>query len=230
MDIATEYKLPVNEIFATLQGEATFAGTPSVFIRLQGCDVACSWCDTKHTWELNPNTFNNDFTIITVKEQDKESWSYVKDTELVDYIQTNFSYITHIVITGGEPAQYNLVPLCIKLEQLGKTIQIETSGTEELRISKETWVTLSPKINMPGNKKLIQASINRANEIKMPIGKIADIDKLKQFIIDYKIAKQIPIWLQALSQNPTATKLCIEQAMLHNWKLSVQTHKYLNIR
>ena len=48
---ATVYK--INELFETIQGEGSFTGQPSIFIRLQGCPVACSWCDTKHTWEIN---------------------------------------------------------------------------------------------------------------------------------------------------------------------------------
>ncbi len=42
----------VNEIFETIQGEATYTGTPAVFVRLQGCPVGCPWCDTKHTWDV----------------------------------------------------------------------------------------------------------------------------------------------------------------------------------
>ena len=64
----------------------------------------------------------------------------------------------------------------------------------------------------------------------MPIGKMSDIEKLKIFIKEYGVNKDIPIWLQPISQNPSATKLCIEQALLNNWRLSLQTHKFINIR
>lgn len=220
---------PINEIFATLQGEATFAGTPSVFIRMQGCDVGCAWCDTKHTWQLNPE-YKSDFIKISKKTQDKNEWAYASLDELINYIQDNYPQITHIVITGGEPAQYDLNALCERLEKLGKNIQIETSGTELLKVTAKTWVTLSPKINMPGGKVVLKNAVKQANEIKMPIGKMSDIEKLKQFILDFKIDSKIPIWLQPLSQNPSATQLCIDQAMLNNWRLSIQVHKYLNIR
>jgi 7-carboxy-7-deazaguanine synthase len=83
---------------------------------------------------------------------------------------------------------------------------------------------------MPGGKAVLSECIRRANEIKMPIGKVADIEKLKYFLDSNSIASNIPIWLQPLSQNPTATKLCIEQALLNNWRLSLQTHKFINIR
>ena len=60
---------PVNEIFQSIQGEATFTGTPSIFVRLQGCPVGCAWCDTKHTWEIDPKFVVNK-TIMLAKEKD----------------------------------------------------------------------------------------------------------------------------------------------------------------
>ncbi len=47
---------PINEMFQTLQGEGYFTGVPAIFIRLQGCPVGCSWCDTKHTWEKDADS------------------------------------------------------------------------------------------------------------------------------------------------------------------------------
>ena len=221
--------LNINEIFATLQGEATYTGTPSVFIRLQGCNVGCPWCDTKHTWKLDAAD-KIEFNYLTAKIEDKNSWAQASVEQIIEFIQDNFPQIKHIVITGGEPAMYNLLPLCNALEELGKDIQIETSGTEEFQISKNTWVSLSPKIDMPGGKIVLEECISRANEIKMPIGKMVDIEKLKDFLAVNQVAKNIPIWLQPLSQNLSATKLCIEQALLNNWRLSLQTHKFINIR
>ncbi len=220
---------PINEIFATLQGEASFTGMPSVFIRLQGCNVGCPWCDTKHTWDLTPEA-QIELKQLTAKTDDKNSWAQASIELIIEFIQNNYPQIKHIVITGGEPAMYDLAPLCLALEELGKDIQIETSGTEVFKISPMTWVSLSPKIDMPGGKTVVEDCVARANEIKMPIGKIVDIEKLQQFLIKYNVASNVPIWLQPLSQNPSATKLCIEQALLNNWRLSLQTHKFINIR
>lgn len=225
----TGQQYPVNEIFATLQGEATFTGTPSIFIRLQGCNVGCSWCDTKHTWNVDPANQINLINLLT-KIHDKNNWSEASVEQISQFIQANYPQIKHVVITGGEPAMYDLRPLCQALEKLGKDIQIETSGTRKLRVSDNTWVTLSPKIEMPGGKVVLNECISRADEIKMPIGKMADIQKLKSFLADNLIPKNIPIWLQPLSQSKAATTLCIRQALLNNWRLSLQTHKFINIR
>lgn len=217
---------PINEIFVTLQGEASYAGIPALFIRLQGCDVGCPWCDTKHTWELT-NKIN--FEEMLQKNENSKTYAETTLQDLDNYLQKNHINIKHVVITGGEPAIYNLKPLCELLTNLGKSIQLETSGTYQLLIEDNVWVTLSPKIAMPNNKKVLDNALKRANEIKMPIGKIQDIIKLKQLINDHNIVNK-KIYLQPLSQNPTATKICIAQAIKNNWYLSIQMHKYLDIR
>ncbi len=220
---------PINEIFNTIQGEAKFTGTPSVFIRMQGCDVGCAWCDTKRTWDKDIAN-KIDFTELVNKNKENGKWADVGLDELVEYIQNTYPVISHVVITGGEPAMYNLTSLCVKLEEIGKDVQIETSGTEETHVSPSTWVTLSPKIDMPNKKPLIKSAVIRANEIKMPIGKKQDIEKLRRFLNEYDISQDVNIWLQPLSTNPSSTSICMDEAMKNNWKISIQTHKYLNIR
>mgnify|MGYP003664071811 FL=1 len=71
MNIETTYK--INEIFETLQGEGSFTGQPSIFIRLQGCPVGCSWCDTKHTWEVSPEK-EVEQKNITSKNEESSCW------------------------------------------------------------------------------------------------------------------------------------------------------------
>lgn len=219
---------PINEVFISHQGEATFTGTPSIFIRFQGCNVGCPWCDTKNTWIID-NYNKLSFEQIIAKKSNDNSFAFASLNEIISFIKSN-THIFHVVITGGEPLLYNLYPLCNTIETMNKTIQIETSGTSALSISKNTWLTLSPKIDMPNNKPILKEVVYRANEIKMPIGKLSDIEKLKNFIKFYNIQKDIAIWLQPLSQNKKALNICIEESLKNNWKLSIQTHKYINIR
>ena len=223
--------LPVNEIFVTIQGEASFAGTPSIFIRLQFCDVGCHWCDTKHTWALNKDNIIN-FNQLKSKQQDSNKYAICSIEEIFTHIQINYPDIKHVVITGGEPCLFNIFPLCQQLENTGKQIQIETSGTAIINVTNNTWVTLSPKINMAGNKTVLTESIKRANEIKMPIGKQTDIQVLKHFISQHKkvINNNAKIWLQPLSMNKTATNICFDAAIQNNWNLSIQLHKYIECR
>lgn len=218
---------PINEIFYSLQGEANFAGLPSVFIRLQGCNVGCAFCDTKHTWELNPDTEQSVIKLVAKQNQHTDNWAYFSHEELLTEIK-KYSACRHVVFTGGEPAMYDLAAITNELHSLGYTTQIETSGTEKLLISDNTWVTLSPKVDMPGHKVVLADNVSRANEIKMPVGKMADIDKLKILLSTHQIKTKL-VWLQPLSCKENPTKLCIEQALLNNWRVSVQIHKFVNI-
>lgn len=221
--------LPINEIFNSIQGEGSFTGMPSVFVRLQFCPVGCPWCDTKHTW---PKDVNDKITFAEMlgKTKDSPEWSDTPIEVLTAFLIAQPEQ--HIVITGGEPCIYDLTELSTSLIKIGKSVQIETSGTSEVNAHDCTFITLSPKINMPGGLKVLTRAVNRANEIKMPVGKQKDVEVLKQFLNEMWDFDRVQptIYLQPLSQNEKATELCIEQARQNGWRLSAQLHKYLNIR
>lgn len=220
--------LPVNELFETIQGEATYTGTPAIFVRMQGCDVGCPWCDTKHTWKIDPLKKVGTDEIIN-KTKDADTYGLFTPGHLVDIIELHKA--KHIVITGGEPCVHDLWPLTCQLINRGYTVQIETSGTSEIKIAGGTFVTLSPKIAMPGGLTVRRDSVARADEIKMPVGKMADVDNLKAFLSSHNTKSRCPtIWLQPLSQSEKATALCVEQATINGWKISLQVHKYLGVR
>ncbi|MBV7299735.1 7-carboxy-7-deazaguanine synthase QueE [Enterovibrio paralichthyis] len=216
----------VNEIFETIQGEGTFTGVPSVFIRLQGCPVGCPWCDTRQTWDTLP-TDERDFGTVIAKSGDSPLWSAVSVEALIEHVTASYS-AKHIVITGGEPCMYDLMPLTQQLEALGYRCQIETSGTYEVQATPSTWVTVSPKINMRGKLPVLKAALERANEIKHPVGTETDIEKLDELLSDIDLSGK-EVALQPISQKPRATALCIETCIARNWRLSIQTHKYLQI-
>lgn len=213
-------KYPVNEIFTTIQGEANFTGTPSLFIRTQGCDVGCPWCDTKHTWSHDDA---NLIETVTEKTEDTEHFAYYTTRELVEIAQE--SGVSHVVLTGGEPAMHNLREVTDALAGAGFSVQIETSGTYKLDVNPDAWVTLSPKENMPGGRSVLDSVVARANEVKYPVGKRRDIENAKR----YKTDRGRHVWLQPLSQNEKATRLCVSAAKTEGFKVSVQTHKYIGV-
>jgi 7-carboxy-7-deazaguanine synthase len=217
----------INEIFETLQGEATYTGTPSIFVRLQGCPVGCAWCDTKHTWEIDPE-LKSDLTVVVEKTADSEHWSEVSVTELLACFEQRGYQAKHVVITGGEPCMYDLNPMCEALHQNGFTTQIETSGTFEVKVPEQTWVTVSPKINMKGGYKMLASAMHRANEIKHPIAMERHVKELENLLTEHQVEDKL-IYLQPISQKAKATKLAIEVCIRKNWRLSVQLHKYLGI-
>jgi 7-carboxy-7-deazaguanine synthase len=217
----------VNEIFQTLQGEATHTGRPSVFIRLQGCEVGCPWCDTKHTWETGEDRVRQiSIADMLAKTADSAAYADMNEDELCDAVMRFTA--RHVVVTGGEPCIYNLFPLSKLLWLNDCSVQIETSGTEWVSVQSQAWVTVSPKMDMPGHKIVRADAVERANEIKMPIGKPADVDKLLYFIDTFK--PEAPIWVQPISTSERATELCIKAATKHGWRVSVQAHKFLGVR
>jgi len=219
---------PINEMFQTLQGEGYFTGLPAIFIRLQGCPVGCPWCDTQHTWDKLADREVSLFSVLA-KTKESDKWAASSAEELLAIIARQGYQARHVVITGGEPCIHDLVPLTQRLIEQGFSCQIETSGTHEVRCMPETWVTVSPKVNMRGGYDVIAQALNRANEIKHPVGRMRDIEALDNLLTTLPDGQLPMISLQPISQKEDATRLCIETCIARNWRLSVQTHKYLNI-
>ncbi len=102
-------KLRIAEIFHSVQGEGQWAGVPSTFIRVSGCNLRCVWCDTPYaSWTPEGPTMTIDEIIAKVDEAN----------------------LDHVVLTGGEPMLFDAIePLAISLKENGKTITVETAGT-----------------------------------------------------------------------------------------------------
>ena len=217
----------VNEVFETIQGEASFTGCPSIFIRLQGCPVGCAWCDTKQTWHTS-DTYLVTLDETVEKKADSDHFANCSAEDLLRLIRDKEYLARHIVITGGEPCMYDLNPLCDLLHENGYTTQIETSGTFEILAPEKTWVTVSPKINMRGGYDVLTSAMLRANEIKHPVAMMRHVEELENL---FKRVGHQPelVYLQPISQKAKATRLAIEVCKEKNWRLSVQVHKYIGI-
>lgn len=222
----TLYK--INEMFETIQGEGVFTGVPAVFVRLQQCPVGCAWCDTKHTWDATPQD-ETTFDTVLEKVEDNPQWCSASAADVVQRYQAQGYTAKHIVITGGEPCIYNLHALTEAFEAIGCRCQIETSGTYPVQATENTWVTVSPKVAMKGKLPVIDSALLRANEIKHPVATMKDIDNLDELITRVDLPASTEIALQPISQKQRATELCIEVCVKRNWRLSIQTHKYLSI-
>jgi 7-carboxy-7-deazaguanine synthase len=240
--------LLVNEIFETIQGEGSYTGTPSIFVRLQGCPVGCPWCDTKHTWEVEPQQQVSEQAIF-IKTADSPSYFSTQSHLLLSLLRKQAYTANHIVITGGEPCMYDLTEFTTLAASEGYTTQIETSGTYEIFCHHSTWVTVSPKINMKASMPILSQAMQRANEIKHPIAMQKHIDELDALLISENLMEntnstsveastnpsitsqlQPPvIYLQPISQQIRATQLAVATCIKRNWRLSVQLHKYIGV-
>lgn len=195
--------LPVMEAFYTIQGEGTFSGSPSYFIRLGGCDVGCVWCDVKESWEAEK------WPILSVESVVKEAMAFPSRT---------------VVITGGEPLMYNLSPLTAALKENGFRIHIETSGAHPFSGTFD-WVCFSPK-----KFKIPHPSIyDKADELKVIAFHDSDFVFAEQHATQVKPSCQKllqPEW----SKKGTMTNKVIDYVKSNpNWKISLQTHKFMDI-
>ena len=129
------------EIFHSLQGEGASIGTPSVFLRLATCNLACTWCDTKYTWDWSTYDYSKE-----VMELSQE--------RVLERILAFGCH--HLVITGGEPLvqQKALGPLVKALKAQGYAFEVETNGTippvPDLARDIDQW-NVSPKLANSGN-------------------------------------------------------------------------------
>jgi 7-carboxy-7-deazaguanine synthase len=196
-------KLPLVEEFFSLQGEGFHAGRAAYFIRLGGCDVGCSWCDSRFSWNSEMHPMIDAETIIGNAVQ---------------------SGTDSVVVTGGEPLMWNLDFLCDGLKNHNIKTYIETSGAYPLS-GKWDWICLSPKKNMPPAGDIC----NMADELKVIIQDKSDFEwaeKYRSLVNDTcqlflqpewsRFEKIIPEIIEYIKADP-------------KWRMSLQIHKYMHI-
>lgn len=196
-------KLPVMEEFLTIQGEGRNAGKVAYFIRLGGCDVGCSWCDVKESWDAHAHPQK---TVAELVASAKASGS------------------PNVVITGGEPAMHSLENLTIGLKEAGLNTWLETSGSSTIT-GVWDWICLSPK----KFKAPLDESLGLAHEFKVVVLNKSDLRWAET--MTEKLHKNCELYFQPeWEKREKATILIIDYVKKHTqWSISLQTHKYINI-
>ena len=203
-------------------------GVAMVLLRLHGCAVGCPWCDTKETWAFVAGA---EVQALEQALGANPRYSCMSPAQIVDYLRANHPGPKWVLVTGGEPAQYDLVPLVAALHEAGYRAALETSGTETGHLNADfDWVCVSPKIDMPGGKQVKPEALACADEIKHVVGIQADVDRLDSLLAQTTLKDGVQICLQPVSLSPRATQLCIETVQARGWRLSVQMHKLLDQR
>lgn len=195
--------LPVMEEFYTLQGEGYNMGKAAYFVRVGGCDVGCSWCDSKESWNAKL------FPPVPVSDVVARAAATPAKT---------------VVVTGGEPSSYPMDIFTQALKEKGITVMVETSGAYSLT-GVWDWVCLSPKKNMPPRNENYQL----ANELKVIIHNRGDLQwaerNAKLVNADCHLFLQ-PEWSVA----DKMMEILTEYVMKHpRWRISLQAHKYMRI-
>jgi 7-carboxy-7-deazaguanine synthase len=204
--LGSDDRLAVHDINTGIQLLGRYAGTPVVFLTLQGCDVRCSWCNVPETWAL------------TTDPRPKPKWSAEFKRPVTKWLMLTREEIfdacakfrqRHVVITGGEPLLHNLRPVVQGFRFKGYTVQIETSGTKNVDdLDPSVWLSVSPKPNA------MDAAISRANEIIYPLTNMDSLQHLQKEIAP-KIKPNIPIYL-----HPIGSQRLVSQATAAAFKFN----------
>ena len=194
--------LPLMEEFYTIQGEGNHTGTAAYFIRIGGCDVGCHWCDVKESWDANLHP----------------------PTHADQIVENASKYAKNIVITGGEPLMWDMQYITQKLQEKGLKTHIETSGAYTLS-GQWDWICLSPK----KTKLPLEEIYTKAHELKVIVYNKSDFDFAEEQAA--KVNQHCVLYLQPeWSNKEKMTSLIVDYVMKNSkWKISLQTHKYLNI-
>jgi organic radical activating enzyme len=202
-EVNTAIELPIMEFFYTIQGEGFYSGRAAFFIRIAGCDVGCVWCDVKDSWDSEKHPLHTiDFLIEQV---------VTSGTDLV-------------VITGGEPAMYDLTALTNRLKTINVEIAMETSGCYNL-IGQIDWYCFSPK----KFKAPVDQAYQLASELKIVISHPSDFQWAETHA--EKINTSCKLYLQPEWSKQERFLPEIIEYVKNNpkWRISLQTHKYMDI-
>jgi len=194
--------LPLMEEFYTIQGEGFHTGKAAYFIRIGGCDVGCHWCDVKESWDANLHPATLTDKIVNKAKKDANT----------------------VVVTGGEPSMWNLEYITELLQNNKIKTHVETSGAYPLT-GKWDWICLSPK----KTKLPLDAIYPKAHELKVIISNNHDFKFAEEQAA--KVSNSCELFLQPeWSKKEKMTPSIVEYVMKNpQWKISLQTHKYLNI-
>ncbi len=200
--------LEVQEIFFTFQGEGPYVGWPAVFIRLGGCNLACTFCDT----EFETFSLMSLEAIITSVTQHPQA-------ELV-------------VITGGEPFRQPIAPLCDGLLAAGYRVQIETNGTLYRPIDSRVSIICSPKHNGEGYHRVRPDLLSHLTALKFLVS--ASNPHYTQVVDVGQGALGLPVYVQPMDEydehkNEQNLEYALRLASIHGYRISLQLHKIMGI-
>lgn len=216
-----DIRIPMVEIFETVEGEGTRAGFPTIFVRLFGCNLRCTWCDTKYSYP--PAEAENVMTIA----------------EIISKVETYRS--RHICLTGGEPLLYGekslvLIDALAELEQVDD-LHIETNGAIDLALFVER--VASPKVRyimdfkLPDSGEMGQmimsnlALLREQDELKFVIGSEHDFRTAVE-VIEQHPTKALPMFSPVWETMPPRKLVeLMLNAGLSKVKLNMQLHKII---
>ena len=222
----TSGRLSLIELYKSVQGESSFAGMPCIFVRLAGCNLRCSWCDSEYTFS-GGQPFSTDAIVEQIEA--------LQPCRLIEF-------------TGGEPMLQarELVPLMNRLLQAGYTLMLETSGERPLlevpaAVHKIVDVKC-PGSGMGGSFRLDNlGTLTPADEVKFVLLDRVDYEFARDFLREHQLERRCghillsPAFHKLASDQRTADNMTLDPRLLVEWmladnlpaRLSLQIHKFI---
>jgi len=225
--------LAVNEIFGpTFQGEGPTMGTPCIFLRLAGCNLACSWCDTPFSWDWTRYDKSKEVHLLDIATVEARIGALSHDRT------------RHLVISGGEPMLQStrLIPLLDRLREQGWTSEMETAGTiAPDSLLKVDRYNVSPKLENSGNAKpdryqpkVLDAFNQHASRcFKFVVQDVSDFDEIDALVEAHQLS---PVYImpEGIDAAKVQETLCdvAEASIARNYHVTtrLQTLTYGNRR
>jgi 7-carboxy-7-deazaguanine synthase len=219
---------PINDMYPCIQGEGAMAGTPMVLVRLQGCPVGCPFCDTKETWRLDPD---NERPTFQESRGQNPLYAMIQDAEIVALVERFRAGGPWVLVTGGEPSEYDMTPLVQALHGSGFKVAVETSGIGHgCEGAGFDWICLSPKLLSPHRPMWESQLAREADEIKMVVGKAEDVRRYDRWLESLREKPRAILSVQPVFGSRAAYNLCVQLCMVRGWRLSLQTHRFMDAR
>jgi len=195
-------KYPIVEIFYSVQGEAFHTGVPHIFVRFGNCNLRCEWCDT--------------------------NFLDYEEMYLDDIVKKILSFnCKRVIFTGGEPCLQDLDTIGKELKKYGVKLSVETNGTIPVPNIID-WICVSPKDQLYPNSKIIQ---RKGNELKVVYcgQDLVIYDELKTGF-DHLYIQPCYFENETIEWNGKNFTIC-EDIVKNNpeWRLSLQTHKWMGV-
>jgi 7-carboxy-7-deazaguanine synthase len=219
--------MQITEIYKSIQGESTYAGLPCVFVRLTGCNLRCSWCDSEYTF-----TGGHRRTLEEVIEE-------------VEQLSPRGGLVE---ITGGEPMlqEREVVPLMQRLLDAGYTVLLETSGERPLQRVPQRVVKIvdvkCPNSGEPNTFRMENLDcLNSEDEVKFVLGDRIDYEFARDFVTRHRLDQQVnavlfsPAFSKQASGARDASYCLLDPRELAEWmledgvpaRLGLQLHKFI---